>query len=189
MRRMAGVRPSRASGPKGQSLVEFILVLPIMVMLLLGVVDFGRVYTTLVSVESAAREAADYGTTLGAGKWQADTAIAQTLPEMKKRACVAASNLAGYIGPDDACANPTFHYCVTASDGGECLPLDPADGCDNPTRASPCTITVTLTFEFHMIMPLGIDVMGTRIGFPSTITLQRDSTFAISDIDLAPAAP
>lgn len=172
---------------RGQALVEFALVAPVTLMLLLGIVDFGRVYTTMMSVESAAREAADYGTTLGAGKWEPSLAAAQTVPEMRRRACIAASNLPDYAGPDDSCTNPAFAYCVTASIGGDCGPLDPADACDDPTRATPCTITVTLTYRFHLITPVNISLMGATIGFPSIITFSRDSTFAMTDIDVAPA--
>ena len=81
-------------------MVEFALVLPLMVILLLAIVDLARVYTTMMSVESAAREAADYGTTLGAGKWQSGLPMDDTVAEMQRRACVAASDLPDYVDPD-----------------------------------------------------------------------------------------
>src|SRR5207248_10723958 len=46
---------------RGQSLVEFALVLPLMVTVMLGIVDFGFVYFVRGSVENAAREGARYG--------------------------------------------------------------------------------------------------------------------------------
>ena len=64
--------------------------------------------------------------------------------------------------------------------------MDDSAGCDDPLRADPCTVTVTLTYEFHVFAPVHIDVSGNEIGFPSTITIVRDSTFAITDIDLSP---
>lgn len=85
---------------RGQSIVEFTLVLPVMLILLLGIVDLARIYTTMLSVESAAREAADYGTTLGAGKWQSPTPADTTVAEMERRSCVASSNLTDYSDPD-----------------------------------------------------------------------------------------
>jgi hypothetical protein len=178
----------------GQSLVEFTLVLPVMLILLLGIVDLARIYTTMLSVESAAREAADFGTTLGAGKWQSPTPADMTVAEMERRACIAASNLTDYADPDGSatvggCSNPSFSYCVTTSSGGPCGPLDPFAGCEDPLRSSPCMITVTLSYDFDLLAPLNFQIMGVEYGFPSTLSFDRDSTFAITDIDVSPPAP
>lgn len=177
----------------GQSVVEFALVLPILLVVLLAIVDFSRIYTTMMSVESAAREAADYGTTLGAGKWQVGSPADATVAEMTKRGCVAASDLPDYRDPDgdpsNGCENPGFDFCLTTSVGGTCGDLDADAHCENPTRAVPCTVTVTLTHTFKLISPFNIEVFGVRIGVPSTITFQRESTFAMTDIDLSTAAP
>jgi Flp pilus assembly protein TadG len=48
---------------RGQSLVEVALVLPILVMLLLGLLDFGRAYYTIVALRDAADEGAAFGAT------------------------------------------------------------------------------------------------------------------------------
>jgi Flp pilus assembly protein TadG len=45
---------------RGQALVEFALVLPLMLLLLLLAVDFGRLFTTYIAVNNAAREGAFY---------------------------------------------------------------------------------------------------------------------------------
>lgn len=45
--------------PRGQTLVEFALVLPLLLVILLGVVDFGRVFTAGITMEAAARNAAE----------------------------------------------------------------------------------------------------------------------------------
>lgn len=177
----------------GQSVVEFALVMPIMLILLLAVLDLSRIYTTMMAVESAAREAADYGTTFGAGKWQAGAPIDGTIAEMRRRACVAASNLPDYDDPENPnnpsagnCTNPSFAYCVTASIGGTCGPVDPGQVCENPLRPTPCSVTVTLTHDFYLFFPLGIDFFGIQLGMPAILTFDRASTFAMTDIGVAP---
>jgi Flp pilus assembly protein TadG len=42
---------------RGQSIVEFALVLPILILLLLGIVDFGQIFCQKLLVSEAAREA------------------------------------------------------------------------------------------------------------------------------------
>jgi hypothetical protein len=170
----------------GQSVVEFALIAPIMVVLLVAIVDFARVYTTMMSVESAAREAADFGTTLGAPRW--DVALrSPTVQEMQRRACIAASNLPDYADPDGdpvtGCSNPAFE-CEIVTTGTPCDPWV-ADACELPTREPPCRIKVTLTYDFHLFLPLNFQIMGASIGLPNTVTIQRDSIFAMTDIDLS----
>lgn len=178
----------------GQSVVEFALVAPLLVIVLFAIVDFARIYTTMMSVESSAREAADYGTTLGATKWQAGVARETTVSEMQRRTCTASSNLPEYDDPDDdpatGCDNPSFAYCVTPDDGDPmtadtCGPINDLDGCDNPLRTTPCKVTVTVTYEFRLLAPLNIEFLGVQYGLPTTITFPRDSTFAMTDIDVA----
>jgi TadE-like protein len=44
---------------RGQSLVEFALILPMLLVLLLGIADFGRVFAAGITIEAAARDAAE----------------------------------------------------------------------------------------------------------------------------------
>jgi Flp pilus assembly protein TadG len=45
----------------GQALVEFALLLPVFLLLLVAAVDFGRLFFTYIQIHNAAREAANYG--------------------------------------------------------------------------------------------------------------------------------
>lgn len=181
---------------RGQSLVEFALLAPILIFLLFAILDLARIYTAMMSVESAAREAADYATSFGAAKWSG-TNYADTVAEMRRRACIAASDLPDYQGIDTApadgidedCSNPSFAYCVTMSTGGPCEPLDLAapDPCDNDVRDPPCTVTVTMSHVFHLFVPFHIDFFGVQLGLPLTLSFDRTSTFAMTDISLSPS--
>jgi hypothetical protein len=55
----------KAKRNRGQSLVEFALILPAFLMLIMGIVEFGRLMITYAGVASASREAARYGATVG----------------------------------------------------------------------------------------------------------------------------
>ena len=104
---------------RGQSVVEFALVLPVMVFLMLAIIDFSRIYTTMLTVESAAREAADFGT-FGSQKWNDavySLPVDGTEAKMRLRACTAMSDLPDYVGPDDSCTNPSFTYELSGGQG------------------------------------------------------------------------
>lgn len=173
---------------RGQSVVEFALVLPLLVILMIAIIDLARVYTTLLSVESAAREAADFAS-FGSQKW--NVAVYSALPDgteakMERRACVAASDLPDYAGPDDNCTNPTFSYKLSADRGATWVDWDAALACDDPGREPPCLVRVTLQYEFHLLVPINIDLFGVEYGIPETLTFERSSIYAMTDLELNP---
>ncbi len=62
--RMLFTRSENRKG-HGQGMLEFALALPIFLLLVLGVIEFGRLLAVVVSVTTAAREAARYGSAAG----------------------------------------------------------------------------------------------------------------------------
>src|SRR4029078_12551560 len=105
----------RLSAPahrSGQSIAEFAIIVPVVFLILLGIADLGRVYTSADAVEAAGREAADFGAFDATG-WNPGN-VAISAQEMKGRACVAAksSHLEGYAqsnpADDSSCTNPAF---------------------------------------------------------------------------------
>ena len=178
-------RRPRRSHARGQSVVEFALVLPILAILMLAIVDLARIYTTMVSVESAAREAADFGS-FGSEKWDPVVYAAAdgTVAKMQHRACVAASDLPDYQGPDDACVNPTFSYLLSGDRGATWVPYSTGLACDDPNREPPCWVKVTLAYDFKLYAPLNIRLFGVDYGIPTHIAFTRESVFPMTDIDL-----
>lgn len=57
-RSVKGERHLRSSRDRGAAMVELAFILPILVMLLVGIVEFGRAYSAQVSIQGAAREGA-----------------------------------------------------------------------------------------------------------------------------------
>src|SRR5919106_1974327 len=64
---LRGIVPSR----RGQALVEFALILPILILLVVLAIDFGRVFFTSVSLNNASRVAANYAAANPSGPWGA----------------------------------------------------------------------------------------------------------------------
>lgn len=163
----------------GQSMVELSLVLPLLLLLFLAVADFARLYTTMMTIESAAREAADYGA-FDSQYWTDEAGVRQN---MVHRACLASSNLPDYEGTTDpvaaTCTNPEVVSI-------ELLPQPGSGPCTDSMNAFPCWVKVTLEYDFRLILPLRIQIGPVDFGFPNQLTFQRTSTFAMTDLQLAP---
>jgi TadE-like protein len=178
-------RPRRRQS--GQSVVEFALVVPVLLLIVIAVADFGRLYNAAVAVESAAREAADYGA-FQADNWSSTSPsnITATLQEMERRACTAAqgSHLEGYAGAADGttCSNPSFSCSLEwggmstscASSGGIVGTNDCSAIGTQPKTTEACTVHVHLDYDFRLILGL--------LPFPDNVAFGRDSRFRITDL-------
>ena len=189
-RRAANSSPAPRAAA-GQSVVEFALIAPLMVLITLAIVDMARIYTTMLAVESAAREAADYGT-FGSQRW--DPTLFEITPDgtvaqMERRACVAARTLTDYAGPDDDCTNPSFTYAISGDRGASWTSTPTAAdlttlACDDEVREPPCWVRVTLHYDFHLIAPVNMTFFGVTLGLPNTLAFDRTSTFPVTDLEL-----
>ena len=59
------VTPNSTPIHRGQGLVEFALVLPVFLLLILGVIEFGRLMVTYSSISTASRDAVRYAISVG----------------------------------------------------------------------------------------------------------------------------
>ncbi len=165
-RRLPGLRRRAA---RGQSLAEFALIVPVLFLLAVAIGDFGRIFTAVVATELAAREAADYGAFLGSAAWQeTDAPWANNDTEMRRRSCAATSELAAFEDPDGRCStNPRMTWALEKPAG--------VYECGGRTGlVEPCRVRVTVVYDFRPFFALP--------PIPESITLTRESIFAISDL-------
>ena len=163
-------------------MVEFAVIVPLMVLLVIAIADFGRFYNAAVAVETAGREAADFGA-FETSYWEPSN-VTVTVDEMRRRACIAAagSHLEGYETTDPVnhttCSNPSFQ--CTLELGGSTTPCDTSGGfvgatdCSSPATDPPCTVHVRMEYDFNTF--LGVAPL------PASVHITRDSRFRISSL-------
>ena len=194
---------TRTRSSRGQSFVEFALVLPLLLVLLLGIADFGRVFYAGIVVESAARNAAE-----GAAQEYLQLRRSGTLPSTAELDRIADEAVAAVCEeavrlPNRQMSGPT---CVLPSTA-VCIHDAPAElvnygtGCGDGASSAPaeCTnlhepwpslwsagmlpsVEVRVCYRFVTLINLsGLDLPfgnGLELG---TIWLQRDRVFTVAD--------
>lgn len=151
---------SQDRGSRGQALVEFAIVLPVMLLVLLLAVDFGRLFFTYISVHNAAREGAFFAAThAGDSDYEADAFAAAVAAAARAQANVQAQGGEGEMsvtGPDCfAAATESAVRCDLASDY--------ATGIGNQ-------VAVGVSQSFSFATPLVGDLFGGEIPVAATAT-------------------
>jgi Flp pilus assembly protein TadG len=138
----------RVKDAKGQSLVEFILVLPVVFLLIVNVVNFGAFFYAWITVSNAARAGADYAILGGASAGSLappkgaaiTTIITNDILSLPNRASLTVN-----VCQNDVGATPA----VTAL-AGTCSSI-PSD----PEHTNYVLLTVDVTYTYRPLIPAG----------------------------------
>jgi Flp pilus assembly protein TadG len=145
-------------GERGAALVELAVVLPLLLVVLLGTIDFGRAFRTAMIVTNAARAGAQFGAQSLANAGNNSGIIAAA------DAVLAANGLASGPSP-----TPT-KLCQCATNGGAFTDTSPVNNCSATCGGGHLvvSVTVTATRTFSMTTPFP--------GLPDSVTITRGAT-------------
>jgi hypothetical protein len=167
------VRRSR-DGQRGQGMIEFAIIVPVFMLLLMGMLEFGFVFTHNLSLEYATREGARVGSSLSDGGSAATpatcTAIDQDIIDAVTKVLKSpGSPILGdpnavawiKIWQSDASGNPvagTINTWMNKNDGSLTFtpPASPVWPCTSRNSIPPSdSIGVSLSYTYTMVTPLG----------------------------------
>jgi Flp pilus assembly protein TadG len=144
------------SGQSGQSLVEFSLVLTPLFFILLGIIQFGFIFNTYVTMTNASRDAARLGTiyvydrTGGMTKATNDFARNESI----KAAVLTSMNMLGKTAPNFSVGDAWSQSGTTYTNGDLVITYDlPGGVTETDTRVGQ-EVTVRATYHQDLIIPL-----------------------------------
>ena len=153
--RIGVARPGAGTGPEtGQSLVEFSLVLMPLFFVLLGIIQFGFIFNSFVTMTNAAREGARTGTIYicdsSISKDQNDLARNESI----KTALLGSMNLLGKTTPYFATSGTWTKSVLTFTNGDLVVTyVIPAGVTDTDCRRGE-QVTVRATYHQDLIVPI-----------------------------------
>jgi len=137
------------SREKGQTLVEFALILPILLLVIFVIVESGRIFQAYITVQHAAREGARYAVT---GRWEEEFAgepdpRVASIEDVARNA-LAGLALAGKAGYDEEGKILTGHYEIKVFCFPESVPIEKCAG--NPKEY----VGVQVAYRLEIITPV-----------------------------------
>ena len=170
---------------RGQGMVEFAIIIPVALTLMLGILEFGRLMIIYIDVNSASREAARYGAAIGnngsgvlyyrdcTGIRNAAIRVGQIAGVNSSEITITYNNIF-YLGNSDAGTPPQTIAAV------DCATIaGAATGTYFPTKGT--SIVVGITVPFHPLI-LGAGIL------PGNISSTAERTF-VTDIYVPTVGP
>ena len=141
--------PRRAHG--GQALIEFALVLPLILLILMGVVDFGRAIFAFNEVANAAREGGRTGI------------VNQTLTDIRARAAAQAIALGIPTAIPASCPSTGGPATANSDPAGVCIAILKADlvtDCSSQVDKIGCVVVVSVKSTYTPLTPIIGNILG-----------------------------
>lgn len=139
--------PRKSHVARGQSMVEFALILPVLLTMLGAITDVARLYSAWITLEAATRDAAEYVATF-------DQTPSAAAADAQRIVCTETSSLPGFSSPPgnpNACTSPavtvtSFSLSTTAPGANPKYPV--------------ATVTVRATLAFSALLPYPLFTQG-----------------------------
>ncbi|MGA9531828.1 MAG: TadE/TadG family type IV pilus assembly protein [Anaerolineales bacterium] len=154
---------------RGQAMVEFMLVLPILLLITMGIVEFGRMFAIYAMISSSSREASRYGASVGDNGAGMPRYLDCTGMRDAARRVAILSQL------DDA------DVTITYDEGTTTLPIGNCDSAPDPadiTLGDRVVVTVYTTYQ--PIVPI--------VAIPPQTLVSSSARTILKEIDAGPTA-
>lgn len=167
--------PTSASPHAGQSLVEFALVLMPLFIILLGIIQFGFIFNSYVTVTNAAREAARTGTVYlyDSSKSKAQNDLARN--NAIRTSFLASMNLLSKTAPHFSTGTTWTQSGLTYTNGDLIVAYVVPTGVTDTDARVGQQVTVRGTYHQDLIIPLIAQLLprdaGGRLGLTGEVTM------------------
>ena len=177
-----------SGGHRGASLVEFALVLPLLLILIVNVVNFGGFFFDWITIENAARTGAQYAVLGGLSVGSPPEALAPAIATVVVAdlgSLKSSSSYKGQVcrktpsGPGSISATVTT-TCTAIGTGGGSFPAAPPD--DSNLEASKYVMTwIDVTYTFNPLIPLDFKFPGLKLyaTLPGNLNIHRRAVMRI----------
>jgi Flp pilus assembly protein TadG len=160
---------SKHQRSQGQGMVEFALVLPVMLLVVMAVIAFGHLFFVYVITVSASREAVRYGAVSGVNE--------AGIPRFRDCDGIfeTAKRIGAYAGVSDANITVTYDHGPDTEETGTCVP-----GVYGPAVALGDRIVVDINLEYFPFVPL-VQLPSLPINTTSSRTILRSVSIGTNE--------
>ena len=167
--------PARAPGPRGQSLVEFALVMMPLFIILLGIIQFGFIFNSYVTITNATREGARLGTVYVYDPTGSKVQNDDLRNDSIKAAVLASMNMLSKTSPHFATSGTWIKSGLTFTNGDLVVTYTNPNAVVETDARTGQQVTVRATYHQDLIIPLIAQMLprdaNGRLGLTSEVTM------------------